>query len=189
MSICQDISDSDTERRSHEYAERSVAVYAWSLVKRGLGRGVCTSCLTSPIDQDPLLEIEARSHSDPAMGVTSGELDAVDSTFGRRRDTQQRSCWPRGGRESAVTRIPAATVFVFTFAVRLCDKARRYNVQRLQGETPQTGRATLCCRYKCCHFSLSRNEAPNRVWVVFKNLVKECGNTLSERPFKQHLLP
>lgn len=74
------------------------------LVKRGPGRGVCTSCLTSPVDQDPLLEIEARSHSDLAVGVTSGELDTVDSKFGRRRDTQQRSCWLREGHESPVTK-------------------------------------------------------------------------------------
>lgn len=104
MSICQDISDSDTESCSHEYAERSVAVYAWSLVKRGPGRGVCASCLTSPVDQDPLLETEARSYSDLAIGVTSGELDTVGSEFGRRRDTQQRSCWLREGHKSAVAK-------------------------------------------------------------------------------------
>lgn len=87
-------------------------------------------------------------------------------------------------------KIPAVTVFifVFTFAVRLCDKARRYNVQRPQGETPQTGQATLCCCYKCCHcylendvslyatigshFSLSHNEVPDRVPVVFNNSIK-----------------
>lgn len=134
MSICQNISDSDTESCSHEYAERRVAVYAWSLVKRGLGRGVCTSCLTSPVDQDPLLEIEARSHSGLAMGVTSGELDTVDSEFGRRHDTQQRRCWPR---EVSGYTIPAVTVFVFvfTFAAHLCDKPHRFNVQGVQRET------------------------------------------------------
>lgn len=104
MSICQNMSDSGTESCSHEYAERSVAVYAWSLVKRGPGRGVCTSCLTSPVDQTPPLEIEARSHSDLAIGVTSAELDTVDSEFVRRRYTQQRSCWLREGHKSAVTK-------------------------------------------------------------------------------------
>lgn len=43
---------------------------AWLLVNRGLELGVCSSCLTSPVDQYQLLELEACSYFDRAVGVT-----------------------------------------------------------------------------------------------------------------------
>lgn len=42
---------------------------AWILLNRGLQLGVCTSCLTSPLDQYQLLALEAGSYVDLPVGA------------------------------------------------------------------------------------------------------------------------
>lgn len=42
---------------------------AWFLLNRGLELGVCSSCLTSPVDQYQQLALDAGSYFDLAVGA------------------------------------------------------------------------------------------------------------------------